>query len=67
MRGRVRELIRPSNIPCGVNVGVNGLQISVGLYGALRRDAQGFKSVTIQACDPTDGANELIKSNGAIT
>ena len=61
MRSGVGELKRPRHITCGVNVGVNGLQVFVGLDGAVRGNAQVFQAITLQPRHAAHRAQQLVK------
>ena len=58
----MRELVGPGHVTGGVDVGVNGLQVLVGLHRGRRGYAQRLQSVSADARAPADGANQLVKS-----
>ena len=58
----MRELVGPGHVTGGVDVGVNGLQVLVGLHCGRNRYAQRLQSVSAGARAPADGANQQVKS-----
>ena len=61
MRGRVGELVGPSHIAGGIDVGVERLQVFVGLDGAVRGHANVFQAIALQACHTAHGADQRVK------
>ena len=55
------ELVRPGHVASGVNVGINCLQIVVGVHRALHWNTELFQPVTVQPGNPAYGANQLIE------
>ena len=66
VRRSVGELVGPGHITHSINVGVQGLQIGIGVDGATGGDAQALQAVAIQPGHPAHGAQQLIKGQGGL-
>ena len=63
MGGGVGELVRPSDIAGGVDVGVAGLQEFVGIDGFTDRNAQLLQPVALEIGGAADGDQYLVEGN----
>jgi hypothetical protein len=61
VRGRVGELEGPGHVARRIDVGVDGLQILVGLHGAVHGNAEFLQAVARQARHPAHGADQCVE------
>jgi hypothetical protein len=61
VRRHVGELVRPGHVARSVDVGVDRLQVLVGLHRAIGRNAQVFQAIAGQARDAAYRAEQLVE------
>ena len=61
VRRRMGELIGSGNIACGKDVGIDGLQVFVGLDRALGWDAEFLQSIATEPGDATDSTYQDVE------
>ena len=60
------ELVGAGHIAHGIDVGVQGLQVGVGLDGAAGGYAKGLQAIAVEPGGPAHGAQQLVKGQGGL-